>query len=233
MSNPGFDAGGIFGRITVFFNTINWVGVACSLALQGLFLAALLSMGVISMPGRQEKLTVLSLRAAPEPPSAARAPPKHEVKPVIQPQPKTEVIVPQPKLALQPDVSAAPVAVETPAPPAPSAVVPPKAEPPASSSGSGPVNVANLNTNLLSGSPPRYPMGSRRKREQGTVVLRLVVSEGGRVTQVAVQRSSGFPDLDDAALAAVRNWRWSPTIRDGRAVVITGLVQIPFVLREA
>ena len=76
-------------------------------------------------------------------------------------------------------------------------------------------------------------MGSRRKREQGTVVLRLVVSEGGRATQILVQRSSGFPALDDVALDAVRRWRWTPAVRDGRAVVITGLVQIPFVLRDS
>jgi len=64
-------------------------------------------------------------------------------------------------------------------------------------------------------------------------VLRLVVSEDGRVTQISVQRSSGFAALDDAALAAVHKWRWSPTVRDGRPVAITGLVQIPFVLRDS
>jgi protein TonB len=64
-------------------------------------------------------------------------------------------------------------------------------------------------------------------------VLRVVISPEGRVVEVSVHRSSGFPALDEAALAAVRKWRWSPTLRDGRAVSITGLVQLPFILHDS
>jgi protein TonB len=67
--------------------------------------------------------------------------------------------------------------------------------------------------------------------EQGTVVLSVVVSEQGSVSDISIFRSSGSERLDHAALRAVRRWRWSPTFRDGSAVLVQGLVKIPFLLR--
>ncbi len=55
--------------------------------------------------------------------------------------------------------------------------------------------------------PPAYPPGSRRRGEQGTVVLLLTVVQG-RVRDVDVERSSGFGALDDAAAHALRKWRF-------------------------
>ena len=220
------------GRITAFCQHVNWFGVACSLAFQGMFAAMLISLGVVAVHTKREALTVLDLRQESRPPAAPAppAPPKAEVKPVIQPQPKADVIAPQPKIVIQP--VSEPVAAAVEAPPAPVAAPAPKAAAAPASAGSGPVSVGNLATNLMSGAPPAYPMGSRRKREQGTVVLRLVISPDGRVTDISVSRSSGYEALDDAALAAVRRWRWSPKMVDGRAVAITGLVTIPFVLKD-
>ena len=220
------------GRIKAICQRINWFGVACSLALQGVFLAVLISMGVVAVQTKHEALTVLDIRPQSRPAAAPAqpAPQRPEVKPVIQPQPRTDVVAPPPKIDIQPVSQPVSAAVE--APPAPAAAPAPKAAAAPASAGSGPVSVANLNTNLMSGAPPSYPMGSRRKREQGTVVLRLVISPEGRVTDISVSRSSGFEALDDAALAAVRKWRWSPKMMDGRAVAITGLVMIPFVLKD-
>lgn len=219
-------------RIRTFCQRINWIGVACSLALQGAFLAVLISMGVVAVGSKREALTVLDVRPESQPPAAPAppAPTRPDVKPIVQPQPKTDVVAPPPKIDLQP--TSQPVAAAVEAPPAPAAAPAPQAAPAPASAGSGPVSVPNLNTNLMSGAPPAYPMGSRRKREQGTVVLRLVISPEGRVTEISVNRSSGFPALDDAAMAAVRKWRWSPKVIDGRAVSITGLVRIPFVLND-
>ncbi len=211
----------------------NWAALIASVAIQGGFFAVLISMGVVSgfrKEPQRTTLTVLSSRQQPPPPPPAATKPRAEAPPLHQTPPRIQLSSTVPAPVLQaPAPPAPPVAPAAPAPSAPEAPVAPAAP----SAGSGPVSVSNLNTNLLSGSPPSYPMGSRRKREQGTVVLRLVVSEDGRVTQISVQRSSGFAALDDAALAAVRRWRWSPTVRDGRPVAITGLVQIPFVLRDS
>ncbi|MEE8563635.1 MAG: TonB family protein, partial [Alphaproteobacteria bacterium] len=54
---------------------------------------------------------------------------------------------------------------------------------------------------------PRYPWISRRRGEQGRVVLEVAVAADGRAKEVRVKRSSGFARLDRAALAAVRAWR--------------------------
>src|SRR3546814_12104805 len=84
---------------------------------------------------------------------------------------------------------------------------------------------------MLSAEPPRYPRESRRHHEEGIVVLALTLDLDGSVAAISVAQSSGFQRLDEAALRAVRKWRWAPTIRSGQAVKVRGLVEIPFVLR--
>lgn len=83
---------------------------------------------------------------------------------------------------------------------------------------------------MISGGPPRYPVESRRRKEQGTVELNLVLGLDGKVETISVAHSSGFARLDQAALDAVRRWRWAPTLRDGSPVKVRGTVEIPFVL---
>lgn len=80
---------------------------------------------------------------------------------------------------------------------------------------------------MIAADPPRYPVESRRKREQGTVVLMVILGADGSVADISVSKSSGFERLDKAALSAVRRWKWSPTRRDGAAVMVRGLVEIP------
>lgn len=213
---------------------IDWRAATAAIGLQGLFVAALLSLGVVAHKEKRERLTVLSVQersenqSAPSPPQPAKTP----VKPVVTPQPKTELIVPPPRVNIAANPPPVQTAAERPAEPTPQVAAPaPTPAPPAPSGSIGPVRVANLASNLLSGAPPAYPKSSRSKREEGTVVLRVVVGADGRVAEASIATSSGHSALDDAALAAVRKWRWSPTVRDGRAVAITGLVRIPFELK--
>ena len=56
--------------------------------------------------------------------------------------------------------------------------------------------------------PPAYPGIALRNHYQGTVTIEFVVDPTGKVIAAQVQRSSGFPVLDEAALDAVKN-RWS------------------------
>jgi protein TonB len=86
---------------------------------------------------------------------------------------------------------------------------------------------------MIAGKPPRYPVESRRKREQGTVLLALTLAPDGSVDTIAVARSSGFSRLDNAALDAVRRWRWKPMVQQGQPVRVKGVVEIPFVLQGA
>lgn len=60
---------------------------------------------------------------------------------------------------------------------------------------------------------PVYPLEARQRNWQGTVVLRVSVSEDGHVLQVNLQRSSGHETLDESALAAVKDWRFVPAKR--------------------
>src|SRR5262249_26285973 len=51
--------------------------------------------------------------------------------------------------------------------------------------------------------PPKYPAECRRKREQGTVLVHVVIESDGRASGVRVARSSGIDLLDKAAVEAV------------------------------
>lgn len=213
----------------------NWLAAAVAAALQLGFLAVLLLMGVVPAvaPKRDKPLvTVLASaeRSATRPPPPAVPTPQQD-KAIVQP--KTDIIMPPPKVTLSPSAPVAAAAQRIPdAPkPAPTAPSAPTAAP-VPAAGTGPVK-ADLTSNLLSAPSPVFPMSSRRKHESGTVVLRVVVGEDGGVDQISVQRSSGFAALDEAALSAVRKWRWSRTLRDGRAVVVTGSVAVNMVLRES
>lgn len=77
----------------------------------------------------------------------------------------------------------------------------------------------------------RYPHASKRLREQGTVVLRVLVDETGHASQVNVYRSSGFPRLDAAACEAVRQAVFKPYVSDGRTQAALVLVPIEFSLK--
>ncbi len=57
---------------------------------------------------------------------------------------------------------------------------------------------------------PKYPKRARRMGWEGTVVLAFSVDENGNVYDIQVIRSSGYPDLDQAAIAALRQWKFAP-----------------------
>jgi protein TonB len=82
--------------------------------------------------------------------------------------------------------------------------------------------------------PPAYPARARRRGEQGTVMLRVLVGPDGAVLRAGIAHTSGFRLLDDAALEVVRTrWRFVAARRDGHAVKCWVLVPIRFALTEA
>lgn len=80
----------------------------------------------------------------------------------------------------------------------------------------------------LSNSAPRYPVAARRAGEQGTVTLRVRVAVDGSASRVAVEKSSGSPHLDAAALEAVKAWRFTPARQGANSVESWMLVPIVF-----
>jgi len=83
---------------------------------------------------------------------------------------------------------------------------------------------------LLSQVPPQYPPIARAARIQGTVVLQALIGKDGSVKQLGVQ--SGPPMLQQAALDAVRQWKYKPYVVKGKPREIYTLVNVVFVLTK-
>ena len=76
--------------------------------------------------------------------------------------------------------------------------------------------------------PPVFPKESQRRREHGTVVLRVLVDEQGRPAQIQIERSSGFDRLDTAARQAVEKFLFRPYEVNGVAQPAQVLIPIGF-----
>jgi len=63
---------------------------------------------------------------------------------------------------------------------------------------------------ILSRKNPLYPLASRRKGESGTVLILVLLDSQGRVREVSVRSTSGYPALDRSAMSAVANWKFRP-----------------------
>ncbi len=85
----------------------------------------------------------------------------------------------------------------------------------------------------LNNPKPSYPSVANRMGWHGTVVVNVEVLATGLAGQLSVQRSSGHAVLDDAALQAIRQWRFTPARHNGQLVTQHFLVPIPFILKES
>lgn len=85
----------------------------------------------------------------------------------------------------------------------------------------------------LRADPPVYPRESQRKREHGTVVLRVLVDTVGRPAQIQVERSSGYARLDTAAREAVEKFLFRPYEVNGVAQPAQVLIPIGFDRRSS
>jgi protein TonB len=82
----------------------------------------------------------------------------------------------------------------------------------------------------LSTAAPEYPSVARKNDVRGQVRARFVVREDGSVTDVVA--TSGPALLAEAAVSAIRTWRFSPARCAGREVVSSEEARIPFSLRN-
>jgi protein TonB len=74
--------------------------------------------------------------------------------------------------------------------------------------------------------PPKYPVGARSGASQGTVVLKAVVDETGKVE--GLRLVEGNAALATAAIQAVKQWRYRPYVRDGKAQAFQTVVIVDF-----
>lgn len=65
---------------------------------------------------------------------------------------------------------------------------------------------------------PEYPPSDRRAGHQGTVVLGYRIREDGKVMESKVNRSTGYPLMDEAARLAIDKCRFRPAMQDGQPV---------------
>lgn len=86
----------------------------------------------------------------------------------------------------------------------------------------------NFNAAYLNNPPPDYPSISRRLGEQGLVLLSVLVTENGTAGSVELQTGSGSSRLDQAALEAVKKWRFIPAKRGEQPVSASVVVPVRF-----
>jgi len=157
----------------------------------------------------------LPVEAPPEPP-----------KPKPNPVRKVERITPPAPIEApsQTAISAPPV------PPAPPAAEVVASAPPAPSAPPAAVVLPRFDVDYLQNPAPVYPSMARRMGEQGRVLLRVVVRPDGTPDNVVLRQSSGSPRLDEAALDAVRKWRFVPARQGSTPVTAAVIVPIVFSL---
>jgi protein TonB len=165
-----------------------------------------------SVPGeaRPEKKTPPNLAEISRPDRSATPAGRGEIKATI-PTPKTAPApASQPSEAARPEENPLPAVADKKAPGAE------RAEVSSASVGSGIDRPARPLVSL--NRPPVYPRAAELNSWSGEVLLDLQVSARGRVDSLRIQSSSGFPLLDQAAVNAVRHWRFVPARRNGMNV---------------
>ena len=151
----------------------------------------------------QESVEALLLTdAAPPPPPAAapKTPPtKTPLPPVI------------------PTTSTATPVITTPTAPAISNTAPAPTQNAASPAPSPSIRTGAAIQPGASCAKPDYPSASRRLEEEGTVSLKFLIGADGRVLQSEIEKTSGFPRLDEAARNALSKCQFRPGTVDGKA----------------
>ena len=164
----------------------------------------------------------------PEPPPAQpEVPPEPE--PILAPPPPAQPAVPQtmplPKAAPRPASSSLKPQAVSQNTTASSAT--------AKNSGGGASGVVReARPDAPRNRPPHYPEMARRNGWNGRVIVRAHVSAAGRVTSVSLRSGSGYGVLDQAALAAVKSWRFLPGSVGGSAADTVVEVPVNFSLRR-
>lgn len=81
---------------------------------------------------------------------------------------------------------------------------------------------------VISRVEPPYTEEARREHCQGTATLEAIIRKDGTVEVVRVVRSAGCPGLDESATDAVKQWRFSPAMKDGMPVDMRLNIEVNF-----
>jgi protein TonB len=186
------------------------------------------------LPTKPMLVSIIAL-PAPEPELAPIIePPKPEVKPIIKPKKVVEKIKPieKPTERLVEATTEPPKEPEITAPQAAPvlepviAKAPPKAEPIIEEKYEEP----RFGVSYLNNPAPDYPPMSRRLGEEGRTMMKVLVSAEGLAEDVQIEKSSGSDRLDNAAVNAVKRWRFIPAKRNNQPLSAYVLVPMKFSL---
>jgi protein TonB len=83
--------------------------------------------------------------------------------------------------------------------------------------------------NRVGGKDPKYPSDAKRAQIDGRVVLEATISDSGTVEDLCV--SQGPAMLQQAAVDAVKTWRYKPFELNGQPVEVKTLINVDFTLR--
>ena len=165
------------------------------------------------LPPPEFPLAKVELPPPDEPPPPDIPPPEKKVEPKPKP--------PEPK----------PVQRKPPQPARPAAPVDSQPQQAAPAAPAGPAFVAASQVAFMVKPNPPYPKRAQRAGDQGKALVRVMVDIAGRPAQASLEKSSGFPDLDEAAVAAVRASQFRPYTEGGLPRAFVVIVPIDFVLR--
>ena len=163
------------------------------------------------------------LAATPPPIAAPAAPPRITAPLAVTPAPIATSAVAQSVTAL-PAATAPPIAKSN------ATSVDPTKAPPSSSTKSNRVllSARAQQANLLNQVSPIYPPLAKSAHIAGTVVLHAIISTDGTIEQL--EYVSGPPLLMNSAMDAVRQWRYSPTILNGKPTEVDTTISVVFTL---
>lgn len=182
--------------------------------------------------------TIQGVMIAPEqpaPPQPAPAAPE-VVEPEPEPPPPKPVPTPKPKPKPIPKPKPVPTAkpvppVEAPPPSEPVVARPSRAPgPPVAAPPPAPFVPPRSDAAHLNNPAPPYPSMSRRLDEEGRVLLDVYILADGSVGQIRLRASSSYARLDQAALKAVRHWRYVPARRGDQPIAYWYVQPIVFSL---
>lgn len=170
-----------------------------------------------------------------EPPTPSQNPAdRKQVKGAAETEGVTTSPPPPPSLVRQPEAIQATLSSQPSPGPAPSSTNEAQAAHAQSQQEAGapaaPTADADADPDYSRNPAPAYPPASRRSREEGRVLLSVLVSADGVVKEASVETSSGYLRLDEAALEAVRRWIFLPAKRGGVAIAARIRVPVNFVL---
>src|SRR5258706_550618 len=79
---------------------------------------------------------------------------------------------------------------------------------------------------------PMYPPQAVREHHTGKVILKVLIGTDGSPKEVVVEKSSGYRELDQSAVAAAKNWMFNPGRRDGVPYEGYALIPVDFNLTD-